>query len=250
MEAVAETVLDRFFTPQFPDVERYRRMFLATRTRGLRTLLRRAPTLRRPRRPLPDRRPDARRRRLRRPVHAARAPRVDRRACAGRAARDDRRRASSRDRGAPRRRQPSAPLAPVVSREEGMRVRREVLGDEHVDRAIERTPSFTPEFQDLITAMRGARSGRAPGSTAGRAAASRSTALVAAAATRSSRCTSAAARRNGLTRRRDQGGAAAARSTAACPRPTARSRSPSACSTRRARAERTQVGIVGAGPPG
>ena len=33
----------------------------------------------------------------------------------------------------------------------GMRVRREVLGDEHVDRAIERTTGFTREFQELIT---------------------------------------------------------------------------------------------------
>jgi 4-carboxymuconolactone decarboxylase len=35
--------------------------------------------------------------------------------------------------------------------EQGMRVRREVLGDEHVDRAIERTTPFTADFQDLIT---------------------------------------------------------------------------------------------------
>ena len=32
-----------------------------------------------------------------------------------------------------------------------MRVRREVLGDEHVDRAVERTTDFTRDFQDLIT---------------------------------------------------------------------------------------------------
>jgi 4-carboxymuconolactone decarboxylase len=38
-----------------------------------------------------------------------------------------------------------------VSNEEGMRVRREVLGDEHVDRAVERTTDFTADFQDLIT---------------------------------------------------------------------------------------------------
>jgi 4-carboxymuconolactone decarboxylase len=35
--------------------------------------------------------------------------------------------------------------------EAGMRVRREVLGDEHVDRAIERTTDLTRDFQDLIT---------------------------------------------------------------------------------------------------
>jgi 4-carboxymuconolactone decarboxylase len=35
--------------------------------------------------------------------------------------------------------------------ERGMQVRREVLGDAHVDRAIERTTPFTEAFQDLIT---------------------------------------------------------------------------------------------------
>ena len=35
--------------------------------------------------------------------------------------------------------------------EAGMRVRREVLGDEHVDRAIERTTELTVPFQELIT---------------------------------------------------------------------------------------------------
>jgi 4-carboxymuconolactone decarboxylase len=33
----------------------------------------------------------------------------------------------------------------------GMKVRREVLGDEHVDRAIEHTTEFTAPFQDYIT---------------------------------------------------------------------------------------------------
>lgn len=35
--------------------------------------------------------------------------------------------------------------------EEGMRIRREVLGDAHVDRAIERTTEFTAPFQEFIT---------------------------------------------------------------------------------------------------
>jgi len=35
--------------------------------------------------------------------------------------------------------------------ERGMEVRREVLGDEHVDLAIERTTDLTADFQDLIT---------------------------------------------------------------------------------------------------
>jgi 3-oxoadipate enol-lactonase/4-carboxymuconolactone decarboxylase len=33
----------------------------------------------------------------------------------------------------------------------GMDVRREVLGDDHVDRALARTTAFTGDFQDLIT---------------------------------------------------------------------------------------------------
>ncbi len=35
--------------------------------------------------------------------------------------------------------------------ERGMKVRREVLGDEHVDAAIEHTTDFTADFQDFIT---------------------------------------------------------------------------------------------------
>jgi 4-carboxymuconolactone decarboxylase len=35
--------------------------------------------------------------------------------------------------------------------EQGMKVRREVLGDAHVDRAIERTTELTAPFQDFIT---------------------------------------------------------------------------------------------------
>lgn len=38
-----------------------------------------------------------------------------------------------------------------MSYEDGMKVRREVLGDAHVDAAVERTSEFTADFQDLIT---------------------------------------------------------------------------------------------------
>ena len=38
-----------------------------------------------------------------------------------------------------------------MSYDEGMQVRREVLGDEHVDAAAARTTEFTRDFQDLIT---------------------------------------------------------------------------------------------------
>jgi 4-carboxymuconolactone decarboxylase len=37
------------------------------------------------------------------------------------------------------------------SHERGMAVRRAVLGDEHVDRAIAGTTDFTADFQDMIT---------------------------------------------------------------------------------------------------
>lgn len=36
-------------------------------------------------------------------------------------------------------------------REQGMRIRRQVLGDAHVDAAIERTTPVTEQFQDFIT---------------------------------------------------------------------------------------------------
>jgi 4-carboxymuconolactone decarboxylase len=38
-----------------------------------------------------------------------------------------------------------------VTHDDGMRTRREVLGDDHVDRAVARTTNFTRDFQDLIT---------------------------------------------------------------------------------------------------
>jgi 3-oxoadipate enol-lactonase/4-carboxymuconolactone decarboxylase len=38
-------------------------------------------------------------------------------------------------------------------RHSGMRVRREVLGDAYVDRAVSRTTPFTERFQELITEM-------------------------------------------------------------------------------------------------
>ena len=37
------------------------------------------------------------------------------------------------------------------AQERGMKVRREVLGDAHVDDAVARTTDFTADFQDLIT---------------------------------------------------------------------------------------------------
>jgi 4-carboxymuconolactone decarboxylase len=39
----------------------------------------------------------------------------------------------------------------VTKYDDGMEVRREVLGDEHVDRATDGTTDFTRDFQELIT---------------------------------------------------------------------------------------------------
>jgi alkylhydroperoxidase/carboxymuconolactone decarboxylase family protein YurZ len=39
----------------------------------------------------------------------------------------------------------------MSDREQGMKTRREVLGDAHVDRAIENTTAFTEPFQEFIT---------------------------------------------------------------------------------------------------
>ena len=38
-----------------------------------------------------------------------------------------------------------------MSYDDGMKIRREVLGDEHVDRAIAKTTDFTAPFQEFIT---------------------------------------------------------------------------------------------------
>ncbi len=43
------------------------------------------------------------------------------------------------------------PIASEGALESGLKVRREVLGNEHVDRAIANTTSFTEDFQELIT---------------------------------------------------------------------------------------------------
>ena len=45
----------------------------------------------------------------------------------------------------------TVPMDDNTRHEQGMRTRRQVLGDEHVDRAVTRTTEFTAPFQDLIT---------------------------------------------------------------------------------------------------
>jgi 4-carboxymuconolactone decarboxylase/3-oxoadipate enol-lactonase/4-carboxymuconolactone decarboxylase len=47
--------------------------------------------------------------------------------------------------------------------DDGMRVRREVLGEAHVDRAVRRTTPFTEDFQELITSYAWGRVWTRPG---------------------------------------------------------------------------------------
>ncbi|MGY1812530.1 4-carboxymuconolactone decarboxylase [Blastococcus sp. SYSU D00820] len=47
--------------------------------------------------------------------------------------------------------EPEMPATDAARREAGMRTRREVLGDEWVDRAVAGTTPFTADFQDFIT---------------------------------------------------------------------------------------------------
>ena len=47
--------------------------------------------------------------------------------------------------------------------EAGMKVRRAVLGDAHVDRAEKNKTAFNEPFQDLIRVTPGEKSGRGPG---------------------------------------------------------------------------------------
>ena len=94
---------------------------------------------------------------------------------------------------------------------EGMEVRREVLGDEHVDRAIERTTEFTADFQDLITRYAWGEIWARPGLDRRTRSCITLTALVALGREEELAMHVRAALRNGLTRGRDQGGPAAER---------------------------------------
>lgn len=48
--------------------------------------------------------------------------------------------------------------------QDGMAVRRKVLGDAHVDRTLQHLTPLNDEFQDFITRYAGARPGRVRGS--------------------------------------------------------------------------------------
>ena len=87
-----------------------------------------------------------------------------------------------------------------MSHDEGMRVRREVLGDEHVDRAVEGTTEFTADFQDLITRYAWGEIWARPGLDRRTRSAITLTALVALGHERELELHLRAAIRNGLTR--------------------------------------------------
>ena len=99
----------------------------------------------------------------------------------------------------------------LMSREDGMRVRREVLGDDHVDRAVARTTEFTREFQDLITRYAWGEIWTRPGLDRRTRSCITLTALVAGGRLEELAMHVRAARRNGLVGGRDQGGPAPVR---------------------------------------
>jgi 4-carboxymuconolactone decarboxylase len=86
-----------------------------------------------------------------------------------------------------------------MSHEEGMRVRREVLGDEHVDRAIANTTELTRDFQDVITRYAWGEIWTRPGLDRGTRSCITITALVARGQFDELALHLRAARRNGLT---------------------------------------------------
>ena len=83
--------------------------------------------------------------------------------------------------------------------DEGTRIRREVLGDEHVESAVEGTTGFTADFQDLITRYAWGEIWARPGLDRRTRSAITITALVARGHTEELALHVRAARRNGLT---------------------------------------------------
>ena len=145
VEAVADAVVGRWFTERFGDPEPWRLHLVSTPAEGYARACEALAAM--------DLRGDLAR--IEAPttvILGAHDPVVERRepalARGARTGRDARR-------GPPRERRAARCVqrygARRVSHEEGMRVRREVLGDEHVDRAVARTTDFTRDFQDLIT---------------------------------------------------------------------------------------------------
>jgi 3-oxoadipate enol-lactonase / 4-carboxymuconolactone decarboxylase len=154
VEAIADEVLDRWFTPGFPDVRRYRDMLVSTPAEGYARCCE-----------------AVRDWDVRGALGAVQAPTMAIAGADDRSTPPDELKAIAAE-------IPSARLTVLDGRhlvnveqadafneallahlgvmtdsahERGMKVRREVLGDEHVDRAIERTTEHTADFQDFIT---------------------------------------------------------------------------------------------------
>ena len=89
--------------------------------------------------------------------------------------------------------------------DDGMEVRREVLGNEHVDRATQNATDFTSDFQQLITEYAWGTIWTRPGLDRRSRSLITLTALVARGHHEELALHVRAARTNGLTRRRDQG---------------------------------------------
>jgi 3-oxoadipate enol-lactonase / 4-carboxymuconolactone decarboxylase len=90
--------------------------------------------------------------------------------------------------------------------ERGMEVRRDVLGDEHVDDSVGRTTPFTADFQDLITRYAWGEIWTRPGLDRKTRSCITLTALMARGQLGELALHVRAALRNGLTPGRDQGG--------------------------------------------
>ena len=134
-----------------------------------------------------------------------------------------------------------------------MEMRREVLGDEHVDRAIERTTPFTADFQDLITRYAWGEIWARPGLDRRTRSCITLTALVALGREDELAMHVRAALRNGLTP--DEIKEVLLQSAIYCGVPAANGAFAIAQSVLdeerdRSGMSRTQVGIVGAGPAG
>ena len=102
--------------------------------------------------------------------------------------------------------------------DEGMRVRREVLGDEHVDRAEAGKTAFTEDFQALITRYAWGSVWTRPGLDRRTRSVATLTALLALGHWEEFAMHVRAARTNGLTPRRDRRGDPAERGLLRCPR--------------------------------
>ncbi len=121
-----------------------------------------------------------------------------------------------------------------MSDEAAWRVRREVLGDAHVDRAVARTTTSPRRSRTSSPVPRGATSGRGRASTGAPAACSRSRCSPRCAPRTSWRCTCARRCATASRRRRSARCCSTPRSTPASRRPTPPSASPSACCARKA----------------